>query len=166
MQVTNKRKIATTEMRMLRGILGVSRRDQMRNEEIRRILQLAPIDEVIRSGRLRWFGHAQIRDENNVTPQCDSTWYQTTRAPRRRNDATRPRTTWWAWVLYTGYGPRPEEVKKDDRTDIYDTGKDHQKEPGVKTINVFRACLRNDVTSYCLARWVWDFFESSLCFSL
>ena len=27
MKVTNKRKIATTEMRMLRGILGVSRRD-------------------------------------------------------------------------------------------------------------------------------------------
>ncbi len=73
MKVTNERKIDTTEMRMLRGILGVSRRDQMRNEEIRRILQLAPIDEVIRSGRLRWFGHAQIRDENNVTPQCDST---------------------------------------------------------------------------------------------
>ena len=29
MKVTNKRKIATTEMRMLRGILGVSRRDHM-----------------------------------------------------------------------------------------------------------------------------------------
>ncbi len=29
MKVTNKRKIVTTEMRMLRGILGVSRRDHM-----------------------------------------------------------------------------------------------------------------------------------------
>ena len=36
-KVTNKRKIATTEMRMLRGILRVSRREHMRNEEIRRI---------------------------------------------------------------------------------------------------------------------------------
>ena len=34
MKVTNKRKIATTEMKMLRGILRVSRRDHMRNEEI------------------------------------------------------------------------------------------------------------------------------------
>ena len=61
----DKRKISTTEMRMLRGILGVSRRDHMRNEEILRILQLASIDEVMRSGR-RWFGHAQRRDVNNV----------------------------------------------------------------------------------------------------
>ena len=44
---------------MLRGIIGVSRRDHMRNEEIRRILHLSPIDEVMRSGRLRWFGHVQ-----------------------------------------------------------------------------------------------------------
>ena len=67
MKVTNKRKIATTEMRMLRGILGVSRRDHIRNEEIRRILHLSPIDEVMRSGRLRWFGHVQRRDATNVT---------------------------------------------------------------------------------------------------
>ena len=59
MKVTNKRKIATTEMRMLRGILGVSRREHMRNEDIRRILHVSPIDEVMRGGRLRWFGHVQ-----------------------------------------------------------------------------------------------------------
>ena len=40
MKVTSKRKIATTEMRMLRGILGVSRREHMRNEDIRRILHI------------------------------------------------------------------------------------------------------------------------------
>ena len=57
MKVTNKRQIATTEMRMLRGILGVSRRDHMRNEVIRRILHVSPIDDVMRGGRLRWFGH-------------------------------------------------------------------------------------------------------------
>ena len=34
MKVNNKRKIATTEMRMLRGIFGVLRLDHMRKEEI------------------------------------------------------------------------------------------------------------------------------------
>ena len=33
MKVTNKKKIATTEMRMLRRILGVSKREHMRDEE-------------------------------------------------------------------------------------------------------------------------------------
>ena len=37
-KVTNKSKIAITEMRMFRGILGVSRRVDMLNEEIRRFL--------------------------------------------------------------------------------------------------------------------------------
>ena len=67
MKVTNKRKIATTEMRMLCWILGVSRRDHMRNEEIRRILHVPPIDEVMRGGLLRWFGHVRRRDANKVT---------------------------------------------------------------------------------------------------
>ena len=41
MKVNSKRKIATTEVRMLRGILGVLRLDHMRNNEIRRILHLS-----------------------------------------------------------------------------------------------------------------------------
>ena len=60
-------KVATAEMRMHRGILGVSRREHTRNEDIRRILNMTPIDEVMRGGRLRWFGHVQRRDANNVT---------------------------------------------------------------------------------------------------
>ena len=62
MEVTNERNIATTDMRMLPGIVGVSRRDHMRNEEIRRILHVSPIDEVMRGGRLRSFGHVQRRE--------------------------------------------------------------------------------------------------------
>ena len=75
-------------MRMLRGILGVSRRDHMRNEEIRRILHLSPIDEVMRSGRLRWFGHVQRRDATNVTRRVMELAIPGT---RRRG---RPKKTW------------------------------------------------------------------------
>ena len=89
MKVTNKRKIATTEMRMLRGIRGVSRREHMRNEDIRRILHITPIDEVImRSGRLRWFGHIQRRDADNVTRRVMELAIPGT---RRRE---RPKKTW------------------------------------------------------------------------
>ena len=52
MKVNNKGKIAITEMTMLCGIFGVLRRDHKRNEEIRCTLQVAPIDEVVCSGRV------------------------------------------------------------------------------------------------------------------
>ena len=50
-----------------RRILEVSRRDHMRNEEIRRILHVSPTDEVMHGDRLRWSGHVQRRDANNGT---------------------------------------------------------------------------------------------------
>ena len=86
--MTNKRKIATTETRMLRGIIGVSKRDHMRNEDIRRILHITPIDEVMRCGRLRWFGHVQRRDADNVTRRVMNLAIPGT---RRRG---RPKKTW------------------------------------------------------------------------
>ena len=73
---------------MLRGILGVSRRDHVRNEEIRRILHVSPIDEVMRGGRLRWFGHVQRRDADNVTRRVMELAIPGT---RRRG---RPKKTW------------------------------------------------------------------------
>ena len=84
MKVTNKRKIATTEMRMLpRDPRSVQTRPH--NEDIRRILNISPIDEVMRCGRLRWFGHVQRRDADNVTRRVMNTghtWHQTTRTPQ------------------------------------------------------------------------------------
>ena len=88
MKVTNKRQIATTEMRMLRGILGVSKRDHMRNEDIRRILHITPIDEVMRCGRLRWFGNVQRRDADNVTRRVMNLAIPGTRR------GGRPKKTW------------------------------------------------------------------------
>ena len=58
-QGEQQEEIATTEMRILCGILGVSRRDHMLNEDNRCLLQLATIDKVMRSGRRRWFEHVQ-----------------------------------------------------------------------------------------------------------
>ena len=101
MKVTNKRKIATTEMMMLRGILGVSRREHMRNEDIRRIRHITPIDEVMRSGRLRWFGHVQRRDVNNVTRRVMGLAIPGT---RRRG---RPKKTWHQQIKRSRVKDRP-----------------------------------------------------------
>ena len=94
---------------MLRGILGVSKREHMRNEDIRRILYITPIDEVMRCGRLRWFGHVQSDAPGH-------TWYQTTRTPQEdvaptnqgRHDGR---------GCYPGCGPRPDGMETDDKAD-------------------------------------------------
>ena len=98
MKVTNKRKIAsnaTTEM-MLRGILGVSKRDHMRNEEIRPILHVSPIRCKLR--------HPQSDGDGN-------TRYQTTRTPQE-DMAPTVQGRHDGCGFYPGCGPRPEGVKK------------------------------------------------------
>ena len=54
-------------MRMLRRIMGISLRERLENDEIRRRAGVMKITEVIRESRLRWFGHVlRMDDEEGV----------------------------------------------------------------------------------------------------
>jgi hypothetical protein len=61
----NKRRrvqqLSVAEMRMLRWIYGNTRRDQVRNDNIRERLRVAPVEEKLVQHHLRWFGHIQRR---------------------------------------------------------------------------------------------------------
>jgi hypothetical protein len=48
-------------MRMLRWICGNTRRDRVRNDDIRERLGVAPVEEKLVQHHLRWFGHIQRR---------------------------------------------------------------------------------------------------------
>ena len=52
--------ISVAEMHMLRWICGHTRRDRVRNDDIRERLGVAPIEEKLVQHRLRWFGHVQL----------------------------------------------------------------------------------------------------------
>jgi hypothetical protein len=46
---------------MLRWICGHTRRDRVRNDDIREKLRVTPVEEKLVQHRLRWFGHMQQR---------------------------------------------------------------------------------------------------------
>ena len=54
-----------TEMRMLRWFCGHTRRDRIRNDDIRDKVGVAPIEEKLVQHRLRWYGHVQRRPSDS-----------------------------------------------------------------------------------------------------
>ena len=48
--------MSATEMRMLRWMCGKTRKDKVGNEDIRRQVRIAPIEDKLRKNCLQWFG--------------------------------------------------------------------------------------------------------------
>ena len=53
--------MSVAEMYMLRWMCGNTRREKVRNEDIRTKIGVASIEEKMRENRLRWFGHERRR---------------------------------------------------------------------------------------------------------
>jgi hypothetical protein len=53
--------MSVAEMQMLRWICGHTRKDRIRNDDIRDKLGITPIEEKLVQHCLRWFGHIQRR---------------------------------------------------------------------------------------------------------
>jgi hypothetical protein len=82
-------KMSVAETQMLRWICGYTRRDRIRNDDIRDKFKVAPIQDKLVQHRLRWFGHIQRRPleapERNDILSCR----ENTRSGRGR-----PRLIW------------------------------------------------------------------------
>ena len=56
-------KFERAEMQMIRWMCGVSMKDGNTSEELKKLVGVDPITTVIRSGRLRWYGHVMMTGE-------------------------------------------------------------------------------------------------------
>ncbi|KAL1465790.1 hypothetical protein WDU94_005331 [Cyamophila willieti] len=63
-QKPRKESWKVAEMRMLRWMCGLTRRDRVRNERIRETVKVGSLGKKVQESRLRWFGHVERRDES------------------------------------------------------------------------------------------------------
>ncbi|KAF3620546.1 Phosphatidylinositol/phosphatidylcholine transfer protein SFH12 [Capsicum annuum] len=64
-------KLKVAEMRMLRWMCGPTRGDRVRNEIIREKMGVTSVEDKMREGRLRWFGHVMRRDADAPVRRCE-----------------------------------------------------------------------------------------------
>ena len=66
--VTKKQveEMEVAEMKMLRFAMGVTRKDEIKNEYIRGTVKVERLGMKKREGRLRWYGHVMRRDQEYV----------------------------------------------------------------------------------------------------
>ena len=83
-----EKKINVVEMRMLRWMTGITRRDRIRNEYVRGTTKVTEVSRKVQEGRLRWFGHMMRREEEYVGRRV-----MNLEVPGRRRRG-RPRMRW------------------------------------------------------------------------
>ena len=68
LQITKcqEKKANTDEMRMLRWMRGMTRKDRVENETVRKELGIEKVSEKMREKRLRWFGHVWRSEEQGL----------------------------------------------------------------------------------------------------
>ena len=83
-----KSRIQATEMRVLRLIYGVTRRDRVRNEVIRQTLKVESVLTIIERNLLRWYGHVERMPDSRDVKRIHK-W-----KPNKKRPIGRPRKRW------------------------------------------------------------------------
>jgi len=65
-------RLIVTEMTMIRWMYGYTRMDRIRNEVIRDLVKMAPIEDKMRETRLRWFGYVERRSVDGPVRRCET----------------------------------------------------------------------------------------------
>ena len=94
MTAANMKKLEAAHHKWLRRILGITWRDMVTNEEVRKRTGMGKIEDTLRKSRLRWFGHMHRMDTNRLPKQV---LHWTPREGKRRRG--RPRKNWNSTIV-------------------------------------------------------------------
>ena len=59
------------ELKIMRWVMGVTRKDKIRNEYVRETAKIAKLGNKLRNPRLRWYGYVKKREEDYVGKRDD-----------------------------------------------------------------------------------------------
>ena len=70
MKIANLQSLERTERMMVRWMCGVSLKDRKRSVDLYSLLRVQSVAEVVRRGRLRWFGHVERKSGDDWVSAC------------------------------------------------------------------------------------------------
>ena len=70
MKAENLKSLERTERMMVRWMCGVSLKDRKRSEDSCNLLGIQYVTDVVRHGRLKWFGNLEHKSEDNWVSSC------------------------------------------------------------------------------------------------
>ena len=70
MEVANLQSLERTERMMVRWMCGVSLKDRKCSVYLFSLLGIQSVTEVVRRGRLRWFGHVERKSGDDWVSTC------------------------------------------------------------------------------------------------
>ena len=70
MKIANLQSLERTERMMMRWMCGVSLKDRKRSVDLYSLLKVQSVAEVVRRGRLRWFGHVERKGGDDLVSAC------------------------------------------------------------------------------------------------
>ena len=94
MKVENLRSLERAERMMVRWMCGVSLKDQVRSVDLYSLLNVPCVADVVRHGRLRWFGHLERKNMYDWVSACRNVEVVGLKGRGRG------RKTWWECVKH------------------------------------------------------------------
>jgi hypothetical protein len=86
--IKHEQTLHVMEMRMLRWTLGLTRLDRVMNQDVRKVMGVAPITKKMRESRLRWYGHVRRSNDDSVAATALRL------SPEGRRPRGRPKKRW------------------------------------------------------------------------